>query len=85
MRDFLHDNFKCLSCKTSIIRRRAGNLDIKLKAIKNIEKIPTDLVIDSTGLKIFGETDHRNKISISLTFSVLIENNGYSLCPSLVA
>lgn len=39
----------------SRLSRRAGDLDIKLTMLKNAGKIPTDLVIDSTGLKIFGE------------------------------
>jgi len=39
----------------SRLSRRAGTLDIKLNTLKNSEKRPTDLVIDSTGLKIFGE------------------------------
>lgn len=39
----------------SRLSRRAGDLDIKLNTLKNAGKIPTDLVIDSTGLKIFGE------------------------------
>lgn len=39
----------------SRLSRRAGNLDIQLNALKNTGKKPTDLVIDSTGLKIFGE------------------------------
>jgi IS5 family transposase len=35
--------------------RRAGSLDIQLNTLKNTGEKPTDLVIDSTGLKIFGE------------------------------
>ena len=39
----------------SRLSRRAGDLDIQLNTLKNSGKNPTDLVIDSTGLKIFGE------------------------------
>ena len=39
----------------SRLSRRAGALDIQLNTLKNAGKKPTDLVIDSTGLKIFGE------------------------------
>jgi hypothetical protein len=39
----------------SRLSRRAATLDIQLNALKNSGKKPTDLVIDSTGLKIFGE------------------------------
>lgn len=39
----------------SRLSRRAGDLNIKLTTLKNVGKAPTDLVIDSTGLKIFGE------------------------------
>lgn len=39
----------------SRLSRRAVTLDIQLNALKNSGKNPTDLVIDSTGLKIFGE------------------------------
>jgi hypothetical protein len=39
----------------SRLSRRAGTLDIQLNTLKNAEQEPTDLVIDSTGLKIFGE------------------------------
>lgn len=39
----------------SRLSRRAGALDIRLDTLKNAVKRPTDLVIDSTGLKIFGE------------------------------
>ncbi len=39
----------------SRLSRRAGTLDIQLNKLKNTGKTPTDLVIDSTGLKIFGE------------------------------
>lgn len=35
--------------------RRASELDIQLIALKKRGKKPTDLVIDSTGLKVFGE------------------------------
>lgn len=35
--------------------RRAGALNIQLNTLKSHEKNPTDLVIDSTGLKIYGE------------------------------
>lgn len=39
----------------SRLSRRAGALEIQLNTLKNSGKTPTDLVIDSTGLKIFGE------------------------------
>ena len=39
----------------SRLSRRAGELNIQLNTLKNAGKNPTDLVIDSTGLKIFGE------------------------------
>lgn len=39
----------------SRLSRRACTLNIKLNTLKNTGKKPTDLVIDSTGLKIFGE------------------------------
>lgn len=39
----------------SRLSRRAGTLDIQLNRLKKWVKKPTDLVIDSTGLKIFGE------------------------------
>lgn len=39
----------------SRLSRRASTLDLKLNTLKNAGKTPTDLVIDSTGLKIFGE------------------------------
>lgn len=39
----------------SRLSRRAGTLNIRLNTLKNVDKKPTDLVIDSTGLKIFGE------------------------------
>lgn len=39
----------------SRLSRRAGALGIQLNTLKNTRKAPTDLVIDSTGLKIFGE------------------------------
>lgn len=39
----------------SRLSRRAGALEIQLNALKKSGKAPTDLVIDSTGLKIFGE------------------------------
>lgn len=39
----------------SRLSRRAANVDIALGALKKAGKTPTDLVIDSTGLKIFGE------------------------------
>lgn len=39
----------------SRLSRRASELDIQLSELKREGKIPTDLVIDSTGLKIFGE------------------------------
>lgn len=39
----------------SRLSRRAGMLNIQLNTLKNTGKKPTDLVIDSTGLKIFGE------------------------------
>lgn len=39
----------------SRLSRRAGALNIQLNTLKNAGKKPTDLVIDSTGLKIFGE------------------------------
>lgn len=38
----------------SRLSRRASALDIQLNTLKNTGKKPTDLVIDSTGLKIFG-------------------------------
>ena len=37
------------------LSRRAGALDLQLNTLKNAGKKPTDLVIDSTGLKISGE------------------------------
>ena len=39
----------------SRLSRRASSLDIQLNTLKNTGKNPTDIVIDSTGLKIFGE------------------------------
>ncbi len=39
----------------SRLSRRAGTLNIQLNTLKKAGKNPTDLVIDSTGLKIFGE------------------------------
>ncbi len=39
----------------SRLSRRAATLDFQLNTQKNAGKTPTDLVIDSTGLKIFGE------------------------------
>jgi len=39
----------------SRLSRRASGLDIQLTRLKNKGKVPMDLVIDSTGLKIFGE------------------------------
>lgn len=39
----------------SRLSRRAGDIDIQLNTLKNAGKTPTDLVIDSTGLKIYGE------------------------------
>lgn len=39
----------------SRLSRRAGTLNIQLNTLKNVGKKLTDLVIDSTGLKIFGE------------------------------
>lgn len=39
----------------SRLSRRAADLDVQLTKLKKVGKSPTDLVIDSTGLKIFGE------------------------------
>lgn len=39
----------------SRLSRRASTLSIQLNTLKSAGKEPTDLVIDSTGLKIFGE------------------------------
>ena len=39
----------------SRLSRRAGSVAIQLNTLKKAGKKPTDLVIDSTGLKIFGE------------------------------
>lgn len=39
----------------SRLSRRASTLEIQLNTLKQAGKTPTDLVIDSTGLKIFGE------------------------------
>lgn len=39
----------------SRLSRRAGTLNIQLNTLKRAGKKPTDLVVDSTGLKIFGE------------------------------
>lgn len=39
----------------SRLSRRATDLDVQLDKLKGRGKIPTDLVIDSTGLKIYGE------------------------------
>jgi len=39
----------------SRLSRRAATLNIQLNTLKSRDKEPTDLVIDSTGLKIFGE------------------------------
>lgn len=39
----------------SRLSRRAADLDIQLSQLKKRGKTPTDLVIDSTGLKIYGE------------------------------
>lgn len=39
----------------SRLSRRGGAIDIQLNTLKNAGKKPTDLVVDSTGLKIFGE------------------------------
>jgi hypothetical protein len=39
----------------SRLSRRASTLNIQLNTLKSAGKEPTDLVIDSTGLKIFGE------------------------------
>ena len=39
----------------SRLSRRAGALELQLNTLKNAGKRPTDLVIDSTGLNIFGE------------------------------
>lgn len=39
----------------SRLSRRASTLNIQLNTLKNAGKKPTDLVVDSTGLKIFGE------------------------------
>ncbi len=39
----------------SRLSRRASKLNVSLNALKTASKKPTDLVIDSTGLKIFGE------------------------------
>lgn len=39
----------------SRLSRRASDLNIQLTRLKSTGEIPTDLVIDSTGLKIYGE------------------------------
>jgi hypothetical protein len=39
----------------SRLSRRAGAINMQLNTLKNTGKKPTDLVVDSTGLKIFGE------------------------------
>lgn len=39
----------------SRLSRRAADLDIQLGLLKKRSKTPTDIVIDSTGLKIYGE------------------------------
>ena len=39
----------------SRLSRRASSLNIQVSRLKKAGKMPTDLVVDSTGLKIFGE------------------------------
>lgn len=39
----------------SQMSRRASDLNLQLKKLKKAGKSPTDLVVDSTGLKVFGE------------------------------
>ena len=39
----------------SRLSRRASTLKLQLNTLINVGKYPTDLVIDSTGLKIFGK------------------------------
>ena len=46
----------------SRLSRRAANLDIQLSRLKKQGKTPTDIVIDSTGLKIYGEGEWKTRI-----------------------
>ena len=45
----------------SRLSRRASDLNIQLNTLKSVGKKPTDLVIDSTGLKIFGEGEWKTR------------------------
>lgn len=45
----------------SRLSRRAGALEVQLNTLKTMGKTPTDLVIDSTGLKIFGEGEWKTR------------------------
>lgn len=42
--------------------RRAGELDIQLKRFAKNDKQPTEVVIDSTGLKVYGEGEWKMRI-----------------------
>jgi len=46
----------------SRLSRRAAELDIQLEQIKKRGKTPTDIVMDSTGLKIYGEGEWKIRI-----------------------
>lgn len=46
----------------SRLSRRASGLNIQLRKLKEKGKQPTDLVIDSTGLKIYGEGEWKMRI-----------------------